>query len=133
MTIPAAQNGRAAILLVDDDDDFREVLRLRFESAGVAVYEAWDCESACSALEQPHDHLNVILVDYFMPGVAAVECVAELRRRSETSTPIVLVTAAADAAARAIAVGCPHWLSKPFTPDQLRRVLRAACGSDFGV
>ena len=116
---------RDHVLVIDDDEDFRYFVRLLLESAGFSVLEAPDCASGCELVESNAGRLHALLVDYFMPGMTPTDCFAALRERADANVHIILATAPADAAQRAVEVGCQRWLSKPFTPAQLKRVLAA--------
>jgi CheY-like chemotaxis protein len=116
---------RDHVLVIDDDEDLRYFVGLLLESAGFSVLEAPDCASGCALVKSNADRLHAILVDYFMPGMTPTACFAALREQAGADVPVVLITAAADAAQRAVEVGCQRWLSKPFTPAQLTQVLAA--------
>lgn len=114
---------RDRIVVIDDDEDFRFLVRLLLEAQGLTVSEAADCEAGCALVRSERNGLHAILVDYFMPGMPPPACVSALKREAGPDVEVILVTAAADAAQRAREVGCERWLSKPFTPEQLRRAL----------
>jgi Response regulator containing CheY-like receiver, AAA-type ATPase, and DNA-binding domains len=111
---------RNAVLIVDDDPDFRECTRLLVEEMGIPVLEAPDCRSATKLLAQEHARVRVILLDYLMPGMEPIACVGALRKLAERDVEIVLCTAAVDAAKRAAELGIARYLSKPFAIEQLR-------------
>lgn len=114
---------RNAVLIIDDDPDFRECTRLLVEEMGIPVLEASDCRDAAKLLAQEHARVRVILLDYMMPGMEPIACVGALRKLAEGEVEIVLVTAAVDAAKRAVELGIARYLSKPFAVEQLRGVV----------
>jgi DNA-binding NtrC family response regulator len=101
------------LLLVDDDDDLRRMLREVFQEAG---YRVWDASSAEAALELTRDQeFDAVLSDVNMPGKSGIELVGELRRvRAET--PVVLMTAFASIASAVDAMrgGAFDYITKPF-------------------
>lgn len=77
------------VVLVDDDTDYLEATRVLLESEGHRVLVASDGVSALAVLaSQPAD---VLLLDYFMPGMSGEEVVAELRKTNDT-VQVVLQT-----------------------------------------
>ncbi|MCW8140101.1 MAG: response regulator, partial [Planctomycetota bacterium] len=105
---------RAAVLVIDDDDTYRELVCLLMEDMGVAALQAATCRAGLELLAQERGRVRLVLVDYFMPGMEPARCVAEVRRAAASGAWVVLVTAAEDPQARAEAVGLPRWLAKPF-------------------
>ena len=60
------------VLIVDDDEDIRAVLRIALEDAGYSVRDAADGDAAMNVLRQA-DTAMIVLVDYVMPRVDGVE------------------------------------------------------------
>jgi len=75
---------KGKILVIDDEEDVREVLRLHLESAGYNVLEAEDGEVGINILRSEDNMINVgvILCDIRMPKVNGVECVDFLKREA---------------------------------------------------
>src|SRR5262245_13235584 len=104
------------LLIVDDDDALRGMLRELFQDAG---YRVWDAPSAEDALELTRDHeLDAVLSDVNMPGRSGIELVGELRR-VRYDTPVVLMTAFASvsSAVEAMRAGAFDYITKPFEND----------------
>src|SRR6266852_7521006 len=82
------------ILLVDDDDEFRESLSLNLVDEGFAVTTFTNGPSTLDyvASGEPSD---VILLDWRMPGMNGLEVLRELRERG-TMTPVIFLTALSD-------------------------------------
>lgn len=108
------------ILLVDDDDDVREMLTLELASAGYAVDAAASGAEALSrARSTPPD---LLLLDFQMPGMDGGEVIDGVRATSRLRTlPVVLVTAAASVPADTT-IG---FLRKPVHLEVLLRVVGA--------
>jgi CheY-like chemotaxis protein len=114
---------RDAVLVVDDDADFREAVRIFLEAKGFVALEASDGDAALAQVDREGERVRLVLLDYWMPGMKPDECARKLRARLGPDIPIVLVTAARSAAERAAELGLERYLSKPFAMEQLDRVV----------
>jgi DNA-binding NtrC family response regulator len=121
--------GRAAVLIIDDDPDFRELTQLCLEGVDVDVLEAGDCCRGIELLGEAPDRVAVILLDYWMPGMTPVHCVARIRELMAPGSRLILVTAAVDARMRARELGIADCLPKPLDSNLLREIVRAATES----
>ena len=113
---------RRAILVIDDDDDLREFVSIEIELMGFEPLEAATCANGLDLLAQHHDRIELVLLDYFMPGMDPERCA---RRVCDAAKParVVLCTAAVDARGLARALGIGAWLAKPFDIADLRRAI----------
>jgi CheY-like chemotaxis protein len=118
--------GRAAVLIIDDDADFRELTDLCLEELDVDVLEAENCCQGIALLRQCRDRIALILVDYWMPGMTPLTCVRRLIEHKAPWTRVILVTAAVDAQVRARELGLPEFLAKPFSAGVLQKIVRAS-------
>jgi CheY-like chemotaxis protein len=111
----------ASILVVEDDPDLLALVEMILVDAGYPVRTAREGRSAlaCCADEMP----ALVLLDMRMPVMNGWEFAREFRARYGRAAPIVVVTAAENARARAEEIGAEGWLAKPF---ELEDVLRAA-------
>jgi response regulator RpfG family c-di-GMP phosphodiesterase len=116
-------------LLVDDDADFRALLRTTFEAVDVEVDEAADAEAADRRIAAARP--DAIVLDVSMPGLDGVSFCARLKSsRATREIPVVLLTGS-DRASEATAqeVGADALLLKPFSPLELLAVVeRVAAG-----
>jgi len=106
------------ILVADDDDSVRSLLRLTLPAGGVEVVEARDGEEA---LELISAHApDLLLLDWKMPGRPGADVLAEVRR-SHPTLPVIVLTAdqAESTHALAGALGADTFLTKPFSPLEL--------------
>lgn len=110
------------VLFVDDDPDLRKAVHLMLDLAG---YEVRCAENGKTALEAVAEKMPaVVLLDMLMPIMNGWECAAELRARFGRNVPIVVVTAAEHAQARAAQIGgVADVLQKPFDMDDLLLVV----------
>lgn len=80
------------VLVVDDDADVREVLRLFLEARGVEVCEAQNGADALEVLS--HETPALVLLDVMMPIMNGPELLAEMRRDARLAgVPVLLITA----------------------------------------
>lgn len=111
------------VLVVDDEEDFREVLASLLERLGLQVTTA---SSGTEGLDiAASTSFDTILLDQRMPGLSGLEVAARLRAAG-IATPIVVVSAAHDIATIARTMGTPLWLRKPFGLTALQQVLGSA-------
>jgi DNA-binding response OmpR family regulator len=112
-----------AVLIVDDDPNIRQVLRLYLERERYRVSEAADGPSAVErATEAPFD---LILLDVMLPGYDGMEVCRRIRESS--SVPIVLLTARSGDSDKVVGLdlGADDYVVKPFSPRELMARVRA--------
>ena len=116
----------AAILVVEDDRDLLSLVEMILVDAGYRVRTARDGREALGrvAEEMP----SLILLDMRMPGMNGWEFAREFRARHGMAAPIVVVTAAENARARAAEIGAEGWLAKPFDIDDVLRIAERHAG-----
>jgi two-component system NtrC family response regulator len=115
----------ARILVVDDDDNLRWVLKTQLEDMDYAVSEAANAEEAFAAIER--DAPALILTDLKMPEVSGMDLLD--RVRSEwPEIPVVIITAFAtvQSAVQAMRAGAYDYLTKPIDFDELSVVVSRA-------
>ena len=122
---------RPHVLLVDDDTDTREVLRLILESDGITVTPANDGLEALERLEEIHrrDPMTpcAIVLDYMMPRFSGAQFRERQLTNPETAdVPVILVSAMSDLEARAASLDPFAILQKPIDPDELTELVRRA-------
>jgi two-component system, cell cycle response regulator DivK len=112
------------ILLVEDDEDTRYMMRLELEQRGYRVIEAEDGEKGVElALSEPAD---VILMDLSLPGIDGLEATKRIRNdHGMPRVPIVAVTAHQETDFREGAKdsGFDAYVTKPIDFDWLRELL----------
>ena len=102
------------ILVVDDEKEIRELLRLYLENAGFKVIEAVDGQQALDILGDKH--IDLCLLDIMMPRVDDYQVLQELRK---TSNIPVIVLSAKDTDTEKILglnLGADDYMAKPFNP-----------------
>jgi chemosensory pili system protein ChpA (sensor histidine kinase/response regulator) len=115
-------NARHLVLVVDDDDDARELLALGLERLGFRVEQGIDGDDAVPKADALRP--DVIVMDYAMPGVDGGEAARRLGAHPGTrSIPILLVTGHPDMVPREVRLGCAAFLAKPCEPEELGSLL----------
>jgi CheY-like chemotaxis protein len=113
------------ILVVDDDDDVREVMTMALENSGYKVINAADgaqCLEILGRVPRP----CLILLDLMMPRMDGWQVCAELERRPELSeVPVVVLTGNVRATVTGLKVA--GFLRKPFDLATLLGVVRRHC------
>jgi DNA-binding response OmpR family regulator len=111
------------ILVVDDERNIIELVRLYLEKDGYAVIAAHDGREALSLAER-HDP-DLVVLDLMLPELDGREVTRELRRRGDV--PILMLTARGDDLDRIIGLemGADDYLVKPFNPRELVARVRA--------
>jgi two-component system cell cycle response regulator DivK len=113
------------ILVVEDQEDNRRILRDLFGSAGFDLIEAESGEEALAAVEARRPDL--ILMDIQLPVMDGYEAARRIRATPELAAiPIIAVTSYALAGdeAKALAAGCNAYVTKPFSPRALLAKVR---------
>lgn len=111
------------VLVVDDDPDMVEVMTAILAAEGYAYETASNGVAALDAIDR--DRPAVVLLDMLMPVMNGWQAAEEIHHRYGRTIPIIVVTAAEHAEARAHEVDADGVLSKPFdVADLLRMVSR---------
>ncbi|MBL9214063.1 MAG: response regulator [Opitutaceae bacterium] len=120
------------ILIIDDDEVLRPMLRLTLEHLGYEVGEARDGnEGIALQLRRPAD---LVITDLVMPNKEGIETIVELRQRFPELRIIAMSggsrVTATDYLGIARWAGARQILSKPFTPTELAAAIAAALDRD---
>ena len=122
----SASNTRLTVLVVDDFDDTRLLLRTWFERRGFRVIEA---ENGVEAIKRAETEApDLIIMDMQMPYLDGLSATRQIRTvKALVSVPIVAVSAYGADQFRelALAAGCNEYVSTPFEPATLEGIVRA--------
>ncbi|HSL39216.1 MAG TPA: response regulator [Desulforhopalus sp.] len=113
------------VLVVDDEDDFREVTSKRLTKRGLKV---WDAESGAKALEiLEGTRIDVVLLDVKMPGMDGIETLRHIRNLKPL-IEVVLLTghASVDSGIEGMKLGAFDYLMKPIELEPLLEKLTDA-------
>ena len=126
------------IMIVDDEQDVRDAIKLQLTGKNFQILEAEDGEKAISTMKDGDHMANVglILCDIRMPNVDGVECIDYLKANAP-GIPLVVITAFPDAelAASLMKKGVKEYLVKPVEKEKLIAVVDKllAAGKDVGL
>jgi two-component system, cell cycle response regulator DivK len=117
------------ILVIEDTEDNRQIMRDLLTAAGYALVEATDGAAgvAMARAEKP----DLILMDIQLPVIDGYEATRRIKADPETAhIPIIAVTSYALAGdeEKTRAAGCSGYVAKPFSPRQLLGVVRGFIG-----
>ncbi|GIO11727.1 DNA-binding response regulator [Cohnella xylanilytica] len=121
------------ILVVDDEERIRRLLRMYLEKEGYVIEEAEDGETALrKALQTDFD---LIVLDLMLPGMDGIEVCTRLRQSK--ATPVVMLTAKGEEVNRVqgFEVGADDYVVKPFSPREvifrIKAILRRSSATAF--
>ena len=115
---------RGCVLLADDEPHVRRATTAMLRSLGHDVSSCADGESAVAWVREHPDQVDVVLLDVVMPGLGGIGAHAAIRALAP-GLPVVLMSgfAADGEVEKALADGARAFLSKPFTAEELTRLL----------
>jgi diguanylate cyclase (GGDEF)-like protein/PAS domain S-box-containing protein len=112
------------VLVVDDNDDNRDVLSRRLRQKGFVVAVAESGPDALACIE--HDGYDLVLLDVEMPGMSGLEVLTTVRaRHSQAQLPVIMVTARSQGTdiVEALSLGANDYVTKPIDfPVALARI-----------
>ena len=111
------------ILVVDDEEDIREILQFNLENAGFEVDSVASAEEALSVLGPEH---GLILLDVMMGGMSGYK-MAEKLREENNNVPIIFLTAlnAQNDLLTGFSAGADDYITKPFSIQEVVARVRA--------
>jgi len=128
-TTPASRGTGTTVLLVEDEEQLRRVMKDLLEREGYTVAEARDGVQALDQVDRFAP--DVIILDLNLPGIDGYTVLAQLRSRSATRTiPVVVLTAKGDEdnELRVFELGADDFITKPFRAKALSARLEAVLG-----
>ncbi|PLY08902.1 MAG: two-component system response regulator [Desulfuromonas sp.] len=118
------------ILMVDDSASVRQMMSFTLQNAGYEVIEARDGKEALDMY--PDSGANMLITDLNMPKMDGYGLIEEVRRRQGSRfLPIIMLTTESEQGKKdqAKALGASGWITKPFRPDQLLKVVGMVLGN----
>lgn len=114
----ANENKKLSILLVEDEENLHEALKLNLELEGYDVTSAYDGAAALKALQS--EYFNVIILDVMLPEMDGIN-VTETVRLQNNEVPILILSAKNTSADRVLGLkkGADDYLTKPFNLEEL--------------
>ncbi len=125
--MPGRPDRTGRILLVEDEDEVREMAAEALEIEGYAVTKAASAEEALTIWESEGESFHLLLTDVIMPGLSGGE-LAERVRRIRPATKVLYMSGYNDDAIvrYGVSVSEAEFLQKPFTLESLARKVRGA-------
>ena len=117
------------ILIVDDSQSMRQLVKMTLTGAGHQVLEACDGRDALSKLTG--QKINLIISDVNMPNLDGIGLVKAVKARNEYRfTPIIMLTTESEQSKKAEgqAAGARAWIVKPFLPQNLLAAVEKLMG-----
>jgi DNA-binding response OmpR family regulator len=121
-------NEKKRVLLVEDDDSVRQLVKITLEMNDYEVVEAKDGLEGLLLLDMHHP--DAVVLDLMMPDVGGERMLAQLRATPETKrTPVVIITGKPEVAPEVVGlVGRENFFPKPFDPDAVIARIKAMVG-----
>jgi len=112
------QQKKHSILLVEDEENLQDALKLNFELEGYEVTSAFDGAEALKAIRT--EYFDLIILDIMLPEIDGI-AVCENIRLSNTEIPILMLSAKNQSADRVLGLkkGADDYLTKPFNLEEL--------------
>lgn len=109
---------QASVLLVEDEENLQDALRLNFEMEGYSVTSAYTGPEALEAIR--NEHFDLIILDVMLPEMDGIS-VCENIRLTNSEIPILMLSARNQSADRILGLkkGADDYLTKPFNLEEL--------------
>jgi two-component system, OmpR family, phosphate regulon response regulator PhoB len=121
--------GRPKVMVVEDEESVRTLLRLTLDLGSVEIVEAADGETALERCRvEPPD---IVFLDWTLPGLSGLEVCRAIRAEPATqdATIIMLTARSGDEERQAgLDAGADDYISKPFSPESLLEKMREVLG-----
>ena len=111
-------SNRLSILLVEDEENLHDALKLNLELEGYEITSAFDGQEALNKLEQ--EYFDLIIMDVMLPGLDGISVTENIRLRNN-EVPILILSAKNTSADRVTGLkkGAEDYLTKPFNLEEL--------------
>ena len=133
-TVARVTHGLGRVLVVDDDEVIRQLIAVNLTLEGFDVITAVDGQDCLEKVAEAQP--DVITLDVMMPRLDGWVTATQLRRNPQTAgIKVVLITARAqeDDRSRGRQIGVDAYLTKPFDPAEMIRVVRELAGAPTSV
>lgn len=129
---------RNTVLIVEDEDEIRDMLSFSLTRAGYSVVSAADAEEALQSLDGPLPDL--IIIDWMLPGMSGIDLARIMRNDAVTGDlPMIMLTAKGEEVdkLKSFEAGVDDYVTKPFSPRELiarvKAILRRSGAPEEGV
>jgi two-component system alkaline phosphatase synthesis response regulator PhoP len=109
---------KLSILLVEDEENLHEALKLNLQMEGYEVSSAYDGAKALNMIQQ--EYFDLIILDVMLPGVDGIS-IAESMRLQNIDSPVLMLSAKNTSADRVMGLkkGADDYMTKPFNLEEL--------------
>jgi len=117
---------KLSILVVEDEDDIRDMLVMVLEQADLQVVAVSSAEQALLSLAE--HRVDLVVLDWMLPGISGVELARRLKKEpSYKNLSIILLTARGEEEdkIRGLEIGADDYMTKPFSPKELVARIKA--------
>lgn len=114
------------VLVVEDEDDIREMLLMVLEQADLQVTAVTSAEQALASLAE--NRVDLMVLDWMLPGISGIELARRLKKEaSYKDLSIILLTARGEEEdkIRGLEIGADDYMTKPFSPKELIARIKA--------
>ncbi len=121
------------ILSIDDSYIMRKIIASAVDVLGYSFVGAEDGESALAILEEQHQDIDLILLDWNMPGLSGYELLKTLKQKEQyKDIPVMMVTTESEKSSiiSAIRAGAINYLTKPFSNEDLLTKIMECTGEE---
>ena len=122
---PQLIRGASTVLVVEDEEAVRRLITDLLADAGYEVLEACDAEMAMAIATARSSAIHLLLTDMIMPGVSGRK-LADSLRQLHPEAKVLLVSGYSDSLAEEDLGKSIRYLPKPFSPEQLTRIVKEA-------
>ncbi len=113
------------VLLVDDEEDFLEIMSERMEARGMAVTTCTSAEEAVEIIKT--ETFDAIILDFMMPGMDGFQALKEIKTKRPESQIILLTGhATVEKGVEAMKMGATDFLEKPADIEALEKKIKDA-------
>ena len=124
------------ILIVDDSQTMRKVIRKAVVLSGFQMGECWEAGEGQEALALLRSQaVDLILTDFNMPGMNGLEMIRELKKDEKKGRiPVVMITTQSNdwVVQEGKSLGIEGFIQKPFTPEAIRDLLNQLMEKSHG-
>ncbi len=128
---PQPAGGTETILLVDDEEDVRDLASRILDGAGYRVITAGDCPGAVEIYDKERKKISLVILDLIMPKMGGRQCLEKLRM-IEPTVKMLIASGYSDTESKdeLIQAGAKGFVGKPFQMTQLLKTVRDVLDAD---
>ena len=123
------KNNNDSILVVDDDNRNLKIIEFAASEENYNLFLCSDAAAAFAVLKEHWESINVILLDWMMPGMSGIEMLGEIKKNPNwKNIPVIFETAKSrkEDILEGINAGAYYYLTKPFDMKVLLAIIKAA-------